>query len=59
MGDPVSRHDLKNALLFLELFPDLLKSALSSGEGPGSPGFDELLSVFNEKLELLKRGIGT
>ncbi len=57
MSDPVTRHDQKNALLFLEVFPDLLKAVLSAGEGPGKPGFEELISVLNEKVALLKKGM--
>jgi hypothetical protein len=56
MNDPVSRHDEKNALLFLEMFPDLLKAVLNAGEGPGSPGFEELISVLREKVSVLKGG---
>lgn len=57
MSDPVSRHDQKNALLFLEVFPDLLQTVLRSGEGPGSPEFEDLMAVLREKVALLKKGL--
>jgi hypothetical protein len=56
MNDPVTRHDEKNAWLFLEMFPELLKTVLSSGEGPGTPGYEELIDVFREKVAVLKNG---
>jgi len=57
MSEPVTRHEQKNALLYLEVFPDLLQTVLKSGEGPGAPEFEELMSVLREKVALLKKGI--
>lgn len=53
-----NQHDIKNAILFLETFPLMMKQL-----DPNSPDFkkerDELLDVYAEKIKVIKAGIRT
>ncbi len=52
------QHELKNAVLFLESFPEILRQHLASRGVPESRELDELLELLVDKLEVVKAGVG-
>jgi hypothetical protein len=51
-------HDLKNALLFLETFPSMIKQLTEFPDEGDMVGVDELLQIYSEKLKVVKDGLG-
>jgi hypothetical protein len=48
-------HDLNNALLFLETFPEILQDSLPPGTVDSNEALREVLEVYQEKIALVKR----
>jgi hypothetical protein len=57
MNTKPTEHDLKNAFLFLDLFPEVLIRTLEDGRGPGTDDFEELMEIYREKIQILKSGV--
>jgi hypothetical protein len=46
-----TQHDLKNALLFLETFPLIIKTQIQKND---AEALDELLAIYDEKIKILR-----
>ena len=57
MKTPKATHDLMNALLFLETFPDILQEALPEGMLDANEAIQEVLEVYQEKIAVLRKSL--
>lgn len=51
------KHDLKNALIFLVTFPEILKQELQTNPRADSPALKELLEIYRAKIAILQAGL--
>jgi hypothetical protein len=58
MANKSGKHDLNNAVLYLETFPEILRQHLSTLAVPQSEELDEILELLSSKVEVVKAELG-